>query len=124
MSIRRNRAIADSLYREAEAQRSARREHLSNAMCIVRRRIGSPLGLSACFGAGALMGWRSGKTTDDAPARTGEDQSLLQRMLDGPVGQVALRLGAAAVIQSLFHPDSPMPGDAGPAEPADMTEAA
>lgn len=120
MSIRSNKARADRLVREVHAERRARREHLARARGIFERRLSSPGGLAVCFGLGALTGLRLGRRSrsrdhDHDPDRAGDDdeQGLFARLLDSPVGNIAVRLATATLLRSILTSPAPGAGEAG-----------
>lgn len=128
MSIRNNKARADRLAAEVEAERRARREHLTRARDIFGRRLSSPAGLAACFGAGAVAGLR-GDRPEPGPAHggdgeDGEEKGFLQRMGDSTIGNIMIRLAAATLVRymltsSAHGDDSGTGADAG-SGPEDM----
>lgn len=109
MSIRSNKARADRLAGEVEAERRARREHLARARDIFGRRLGSPAGLAACFGAGAVAGLRLGRETGPRPAHRaveghgdGDDAGFLERMSNSLLGSIVIRLAAATLVRYMM----------------------
>jgi hypothetical protein len=125
VSIRDNKARADRLVEEVLAERRARRAHSAQAKEIFLRRLGSPGGLAACFGAGAVAGFRFGEagTTEEVDRRGGDRRDdgsqagFLERFAEGPIGNIAVRLAAATVVRYMLMPHG---GDGGGAagEPA------
>lgn len=121
MSIRKQKEQADQLLREAEVQRQSRNRHAARALDIARQRIGSPVGLAICFGAGALTGYgvrRKAEQSyehwseqDDDPNRDG----WFRRTMEGPVGDIALRLATASLVNALMNSLGPDEGSTDPA---------
>lgn len=107
MSIRNNKARADRLAAEVAAERRARKEHLARARDIFGRRLSSPAGLAACFGAGAVAGLRKGRP-EPGPAHgggdgeDGEEEGFLQRMGDSTIGNIVIRLAAATLVRYML----------------------
>jgi len=122
MGIRSNKALADRLVGEVEAERRARREHIARAKNIFGRRVGSPAGLAVCFGAGAVTGLRLGRgpasrATYRRPEEAdgeGEEGGFLQRMTDSPLGNIVMRLAAATLVRYVLTPSSHADGADGP----------
>lgn len=119
MSLRDNKARADRLVRQAQAERLARREHVARAAGIFRRRLGSPRGLALSFAAGAVTGLRLRRREARADARRaaaeGEDgrqEGFLGRLLDNPVASIGLRLATATIVRSIFAPGAAEGGGA------------
>lgn len=107
MSIRGNKARADRLVEEVLAERRARRAHSAQAKAIFLRRLGSPAGLAACFGAGALAGLRFGEGGSSEPPERRHlsdrgQKGFLDGFLASPLGNVAVRLAAATVVRYMF----------------------
>jgi hypothetical protein len=117
MSIRSNKARADRLAGDAESERRARRAHIARARHIFERRLGSPVGLAACFGAGAVAGVRLGREPERRPADSGgsedEQAGFIERLNDSPLGSIVIRLAAATLVRYLLTPSAP--GDDGAA---------
>jgi hypothetical protein len=111
MSIRSNQARADRLAADAGSERRARRAHIARARHIFGRRLGSPVGLAACFGAGAVAGARLGRDPERPPADNGgsedEQAGFIERMSDSPLGSIAIRLAAATLVRYLLTPSAP-----------------
>lgn len=131
MSIRSNKARADRLAEEVMAVRRARRAHSARAKAIFLRRLGSPGGLAACFGAGAVAGLRLGESeSDESAGRDGDRRaggaqgSRLERFADSPVGNIAVRLAAATLVQYLLTSASDGTGGEAAGEPAPDVSAA
>lgn len=111
MNIRKKKAQADQLLREAEAQRHSRNRHAAKALDIVRQRIGSPVGLAVCFGAGALTGYGTRRKADRSHEQWYEQSNeqqhdhdgWIRRAIDGPVGDIAVRLATASLINALMN---------------------
>jgi hypothetical protein len=99
MGIRRKKARVDQLVREAESQRLARDQHAGNALDLVRRRVSSPLGLAVSFGAGAAIGYRRRPPQLDD---NGDRDSWVQRIVDGPVGHIAIRIATATMANAIM----------------------
>lgn len=119
MNIRSNKARADRLAGEVDAERRARREHLARARKIFNRRLGSPAGLAVCFGAGAITGLRLGRAPEPRSAQSapngdgGDDQEgFLKRMSDSQLGNIAIRLAAASLVRYVLISDQGHGGDA------------
>jgi hypothetical protein len=99
MGIRTKKARVDQLVREAESQRLARNEHAGNALDLVRRRVSSPLGLAVSFGAGAAIGYRRRPPQQDD---NGDRDSWVRRIVDGPVGHIAIRIATATMVNAMM----------------------
>jgi hypothetical protein len=125
MNIRSNKARADRLASEVDAERRARREHLARARNIFNRRLGSPAGLAVCFGAGAVTGLHLGRAPEPRSAQRaengygdgdgdgdGEQEGFLKRMTDSPLGNIAIRLAAASLVRYVLISDQGDGGDA------------
>lgn len=106
---------ADRLALDAAWLQRERNAHARRGYALFKRRIGSPLGLAACFGAGLFAGAR---TRRPVPGNSGEHRSrggepersesgLARRILQGPVGAAALRLGTAYLAGALMKPAPP-----------------
>ena len=108
---------ADRLALDAAWLQRERNAHARRGYALFRRRIGSPLGLAACFGAGVFAGARvrrpaPGNSGDHrSPGHRGEpersESGLAGRILHGPVGAAALRLATAYVAGALMKPAPP-----------------
>lgn len=126
MSIRRNKARAERLVREADAERRARREHLARARDIFGRRLGSPAGLAVCFGAGAIAGLRFGREPLRGPADRDEnggdrqEGGFLERMNDTAIGNILIRLAAATLVRYMLTPSPRADGVEGEEIPGDL----
>jgi hypothetical protein len=119
MNIRSNKVRADRLASEVNAERKARREHLAQARDIFNRRLGSPAGLAVCFGAGAVTGLHLGRAPEPRSAQRaengdgdGEQEGVLTRMTDSPLGNIAIRLAAASLVRYVLISDQGDGGDA------------
>lgn len=99
MGIRKKKARADQLVREAESQRLARDRHAGNAWDLIRRRVSSPLGLAVSFGAGAAMGYRRRPPQQD---RNGDRDSWVRRIVEGPAGHIAIRIATATMVSAMM----------------------
>lgn len=105
---------ADRLALDAASLQRERNAHARRGYALFRRRIGSPLGLAACFGAGVLAGARARRP---AQGNSGEhrggrepgrsESGLATRILHGPLGAAALRLGAAYLAGALMKTAPP-----------------
>lgn len=112
MSIRKKKAHADQLLHEAEAQRLSRNRHAARALDIARERIASPVGLAICFGAGALTGYgtrRGAEQSHDQSDNQNQDGWLRQAMA-GPLGDIAVRLATASLVNTLMNSLGPGEG--------------
>ena len=119
MNIRKKKAQADQLLREAEVQRLSRNRHAARALDIARQRIGSPVGLAVCFGAGALTGYGTRRKAERSHQQSSEQHDgWLRRAMDGPVGDIAVRLATASLINALMN--SLGPGEGSTDEAAEL----
>ncbi|HEX7718735.1 MAG TPA: hypothetical protein VF389_02915 [Woeseiaceae bacterium] len=123
MNIRKKKAQADQLLREAEEQRLSRNRHAARALDIARQRIGSPIGLAVCFGAGALTGYGARRKAERSHQESYEQSNeqrdgWIRRAMDGPVGDIAVRLATASLINALMN--SLGPGEGTPDEAAEL----
>jgi hypothetical protein len=107
---------ADGLAADAAWLQRERNAHARRGYAMLKRRIGSPAGLVACFGAGVFAGARSRRRTpdedggNDPRSRNGSQRregGLARRVLQGPAGAVALRLGTAWLAGALMRPEPP-----------------
>ena len=105
---------ADRLAAEAAWLQRERNLHARRGYAIFKRRIASPAGLVACFGAGVFAGARSRRPRtreEDSEPRDHDPQrsrdGLASRLLHGPVGAAALRLGTAWLAGALMKPGPP-----------------
>lgn len=116
MSIGKKKARADQLLREAEAQRDSRNRHAAKALDIARQRIASPVGLAVCFCAGALTGFGARRRSEPSCERSDEDAEnqnrggWIRRAIEGPVGDIAVRLATVSLVNTLMN--SLGPGEA------------
>ncbi|HEX7719193.1 MAG TPA: hypothetical protein VF389_05255, partial [Woeseiaceae bacterium] len=121
MNIRKKKAQADQLLREAEEQRLSRNRHVARALDIARQRIGSPVGLAVCFGAGALTGYGARRKAEQSYEQSSEPQNgWIRRAMDGPVGDIAVRLATASLINALMNSLGPGEGTADEAAGLDI----
>lgn len=106
---------ADELAADAAWLQRERNVRARRGYAILKRRIASPPGLIACFGAGVFAGARSRRPAidsdggsrprnDDGPQRSG---GLARRVLQGPAGAAALRLATAWLAGALMKPSPP-----------------
>jgi hypothetical protein len=120
MSIRKQKEHADQLLREAEVQRQLRNRHATRALDIARQRIGSPVGLAICFGAGALTGYgvrRNAEQSYEQSEDTNHD-GWFRRTMEGPFGDIAVRLATASLVNALMN--SLEPGDGSTDQAAEL----
>jgi hypothetical protein len=110
------KARADRIAGDGARLRQARDQHALRGYRILKRRAGSPLALTLCFGAGVFAGARSrrrdgelDRETRRAPDR--REEGFTHRLLHGPVGAAAIRLGTAFLAGSLMQPDQPEPSE-------------
>ena len=113
---------ADRLADDAAWLQRERNAHARRGYTILKRRIASPPGLLACFGAGVFAGARSRRPSrrdggsearhEQGPQR--KEEGLTRRLLQGPVGAAALRLGTAWLAGALMKPS---PGGGADHEP-------
>ena len=109
------KARADRIAGDGARLRQARDQHARRGYRILKRRAASPLALTLCFGAGVFAGARSRRRAgpgEDRENRRAPDEGFTHRLLHGPVGAAAIRLGTAYLAGSLIQPDQP-----GPPEP-------
>ncbi len=100
------KTTADRLAADALRLRHDRNAHARRSYGLLKRRIGSPPGLVACFGAGVFAGARSRRPV----ARNGErrperSQGGFTAFLQGPLGVAATRLATALIAGALAKPD-------------------
>lgn len=108
---------ADRLAGDAGRLRRERNEHARRGYEILRHRAGSPLGLTVCFGAGVFAGARSrrpdapgnGNDRGKRPAPEHREEAFAHRLLHGPVGAAAIKLGTAFIAGRLMQPDDSPP---------------
>lgn len=104
MKIRSLRIRADAMAAEARADRTALGEHAARSWSIFKRRVGSPAGLAIFFSLGFMGG--AGRDRRHAPAsgerRAERKRGLARKLLHGPLGENALKLGSAIVASSLM----------------------
>ncbi len=111
MSIRRKKAWADQLLREAEEQRHSRNCHAARALDIARQRIASPTGLAICFGAGALTGYGARRRVEQSSEQSEHNRDgWFRRTMSGPVGDIAVRLATASLVNTLMNSIGPGEG--------------
>jgi hypothetical protein len=110
------KARADRVAGDAARLRQVRNEHARHGYRILKQRAGSPLGLTLSFGAGVFAGARSrrpdgpgGEDREMRRAPEPREEGLMHRLLHGPFGAVAIRLGTAFIAGSLMQPDQPEP---------------
>ncbi|HET6630298.1 MAG TPA: hypothetical protein VFG91_11040 [Woeseiaceae bacterium] len=100
---------ADHLAADAAWLRRERDTHARQGFDILRRRVGSPPGLVVCFGAGVFAGARSRNRESDPADKARRESHLVERLLHGPVGAAAIKLGTAFLAGALLHPDREPP---------------
>ena len=124
MSIRKKKEQADQLLREAEQLRHSRNRHTAKALDIARQRIASPVGLAICFGAGALTGYSARRRAERSYERSYEQfdehdrDGWFRRTMEGPVGDIAVRLATASLVNALMN--SLGPGEGGSDKAAEL----
>lgn len=109
LKARADRSAADAAWLRGERNARARRGYQ-----ILRRRIGSPAGLVACFGAGVFAGARS-RREDRGGCRPGTTENgFAGRFLSGPLGAAAIRLGSSFLVSALLEPGRAGSGEIDP----------
>ena len=98
---------ADRRAADAAGLQRERNVHARRGYAMLKRRIASPPGLVACFGAGVFAGARSRRPPpgEDGPQRS--EGSRARRFLQGPAGAAALRLGTAWLAGALMRSSAP-----------------
>lgn len=100
---------ADRLAADAIRLREERNAHARRGYGILKRRIGSPPGLTACFGAGVFAGARSRRPRPPKDAKVERPPERAEggfaAFLHGPLGIAAIRLGTAFIAGALAKPD-------------------
>lgn len=105
MSIRSLKQRADKLACRADDLRVERNNRTERSLAIVRRRVGSPVGLAVCFGVGVAAGSRLNNRKPDAKRATGD--GVASQLLHGPVGAAAIKLATAFLAGSILKGDEP-----------------
>lgn len=107
---------ADERAADAACLQRERNVHARRGYAILKRRIASPPGLVACFGAGVFAGARSRRPAIEGDGRSSarhengarrSEGGLARRVLQGPAGAAALRLGTAWLAGALMRPSAP-----------------
>lgn len=110
MRIGRLKRRADELVTQARSDRRQFKSHAEQALAIVRRRMGSTAGLAVCFSLGFMAGIRpadgrsadAGSNRSDGAGSKGRRPTFMLRLVQGPVGEAAMKLGMALLTRSLM----------------------
>lgn len=116
MLIRSLQQRADDLAWRAEQLRLQRNSRAERCLAIVRRRVGSPVGLAVSFSAGVVAGSRMKSRNSRPNSHTDTGGDSFARLLHGPVGTAAIKLASAFIAGSLLKPDDPLSTAAEPGE--------
>lgn len=93
MAVGNLRRQADRLAAEAARLHTERNEHARRCLAIARRRLASPGGLAACFGAGLLVGQRGSRR--ERPRSDSDRTGGVRALLRSPMAAAALRAASA-----------------------------
>ncbi|MGH8167598.1 MAG: hypothetical protein ACREQ1_10185, partial [Woeseiaceae bacterium] len=121
------------LAEDAWTERREYKEHTARTLAIVRRRVGSTAGLAISFSLGFMTG--SGTAPGDGNGKDrggsggeqrgpGQGRGLAYHLVNGPLGESAIKLASAIVAGSLMkyledHDEEPaMPGPRANATPS------
>lgn len=106
MKIASLKRQADARAADARADRLEYKAHVDRSLALIRERVGSTAGLAIAFSLGFMTGTgtasrrRSGPEPRHKRSR-GVHRGIAYRLAHGPLGQNALKLGAALVARSL-----------------------
>jgi hypothetical protein len=122
MKIGRLKQRADELAGAARADRLDYKSHADRALVIVRRRVGSTAGLAVSFSLGFMAGTGAAGVRTDGVPRSAEDNgseerhrpAFIHQLAHGPVGEAAMKLGAAMLARSLMKLQQDGTGDPPP----------
>jgi hypothetical protein len=108
VKIARLKRQADAAEADARDKWLAFRTHSDRSLAIARRRVGSPAGLAISFSLGFMAGTGRGeRKTDGEPAgngeRTQDDKGVAYKLIHGPLGDTAIKLGTALFARSLMN---------------------
>lgn len=109
MKIARLKRQADAAEADARDKWLEFRTHSDRSLAIARRRVGSPAGLAISFSLGFMAGTGRGerKADGEEPAGSGErtqdDKGVAYKLIHGPLGDTAIKLGTALFARSLVN---------------------
>ena len=106
MKIASLKRQADARAADARADRLEYKAHTERSLAILRERVGSTAGLAIAFSLGFMTGTgTAGRGRGDVESRhgrsRGDEGGMTYQLAHGPLGQNALKLGAAVVARSL-----------------------